>query len=205
MRKFITAVAAFGLLTLLPSISSAQVVGQKTVQLKFFTSKAASVNQGANDSSAVSLGAATTADTTYGFGPIVRQFSAGGASDTLANTVCIAFHAPAAMASGESVCVAIQASANGVDGWRDLRVGTVPIGFQQGGASASFSWAILPVANSSTNATGADPVASGFYYGGWSGWPFLRVILQQDRNGGHVQQYYSMSATFPTVINRGPN
>lgn len=207
MKKFL--VALFTVAALCVAVfgtASAQVVGWKTQQLRFFTSKAASVNQGSNDSTVASLGAATTADTTYAFGPIVANGQPGAMSgDTSSTCISIGFHVPAAMASGESVYVAIQGSADGLGGWFNIRGGTIPIGFQQGGAVNGISWRLLPFANSTTSTTGLDPLISLAYYAGWGGWPYLRVILQQDRNGGHVQQYYGLTATFQTVVNRGPN
>lgn len=153
-----------------------------TERLAFRTLKAATPYGGANDSLVNSLGAAATLDTTVAFKYPVRTIP--GLADS-AQFIIAHVSFASAIASGESLYVNVEGSGDNGVTWRLLNAGTIPIGAPLTGQVQQGHIVITAKPNSSTNTTAFSPVLTPLsqMYGGWFGYPKLRLKFSSDRSG----------------------
>ena len=194
MRKLIgllTAVLCLGVFS--SAIAETRWV---TERLAIRTLKAATADGGANDSLTASLGAAATLDTTVAFKYPVRSVPALGDSQNVV-IVNVAFNA--AIASGESLMVHVEASGDNGNSWRLLNSGSIPFGAPISGQVQQGQVIVSGKANSATNVTMFSPVLpANTAYGAWFGWPKLRLKIGSDRSAAMVANSYQVWVSYVT-------
>lgn len=193
MKKFL---AGLVLLALCISTSIASAQSWRTVQLPIRTSLAAA-SGGYVDSFTASIGGAVnTVDTTGSFAPKYPSILADSVAFII---VGLGFNA--ALASGESLYVGLEGSADNGRSWRTINPGAISWQGIKSGANVSAQAqngvvAFNAAAVGTTNVTGASTVA-GSIYGDWRNWPLLRVKVRQDAATIEVANSYSVWVTFP--------
>lgn len=198
MRKLIAALLMVALGIAVFGSANAQT-RWVTERLNIRTNAAANPAPGFVDSSSASLGAAATIDTTVAFRwPVVPALGVADSNQF----VIVGLGFASTLASGESLYVGIEGSADNGATWRTIN--GAAIGFQgiKSGASCTnvANAAILfnAAAVGTTNVTGASTVAASIY-GNFFGWPQLRLKVRSDVSGVITQSNsYSVYATYLT-------
>lgn len=196
MRKLV-ALGAVALVALSFIPAQAQQAVWKSVDLPIRTNAAAYASPGYRDSIRASIGNANMIDTTAVFAP--DDWVRGNMADSL-QYIAVQIIPTAALASGESLYVALMGGAGGRDlAWTDTYACTPGTGEAGGFVTAASvitegGLVLFGGGNCGSGTSGgvSYPVAAfaKMIYGGWGPYPALRVKIQGDASAVFVDNSY---------------